>query len=262
MSTALRRTRDHLEATPRSLDNEQMTRLVRGDRGCLGDSLSAFGVVVLVGTLILSGMGMLGFSWVYVGVALFVGGFVVGSVAQGRSGKVRQAALESGSLVLGVVARSAAWLRRPGKRVGRVVMLFTVDPERRFDRGWLEGALAHLETEKTHLSAALQRLLDDSDAFECVAVPPEYLPAGAPQRVYLGALIVHPERLEGRYLGGDDDREAHDDGDDDDLDGPERAPTVLAIVGPSTGFVEHMPILEFRPEEDRSVGQNPDPDPN
>jgi hypothetical protein len=55
--------------------------------------------------------------------------------------------------------------------------------------------------------------------------------------LYLASLHVHPERLEGGYLGADDDREAADR----DFDTPGRPPTVVAIVDPERGFIEQIP---------------------
>jgi hypothetical protein len=52
-------------------------------------------------------------------------------------------------------------------------------------------------------------------------------------------MIVHPERLDGSYLGAEDDRE---DGElERDLDVPSRPPTVAVIVHPEHGFIEQVP---------------------
>ncbi|NVB40201.1 hypothetical protein G6O69_20305 [Pseudenhygromyxa sp. WMMC2535] len=245
MSTGLRHVRDRYEATPRGLDGDDMDRLKRGDRGCLGDLLAGAGAITLVILLVLSGMGRVGFAWVYVGVALFVGGFAVGAVSQARSGRERQAALESGPLVFGVVLRSAPWLRRPGKRPGRAVVLLCTDPQRRFDREWLERTAASLEArlanpESGADSVPLRALLADEDLFASHAVPKALLaePPSAGE-VYLSAMIVHPERLEGGYLGAEDDREA--DARDEALDAPTRPPVIAAIVAPERGFIEQAP---------------------
>ena len=52
-------------------------------------------------------------------------------------------------------------------------------------------------------------------------------------------LFAAPARLEGGYLGGDDDREAGDL--DLDIDAPKRRPTMLVIVEPGVAFVEQVP---------------------
>src|SRR5690606_35868794 len=100
VSPILDRARDRFEATPRSLDDDDLTRIARGDRGCLGDLLSGLGAVSLVAAMILSALDKIAFAWAYVGVVIWVGGFAWGAVSQSRSGKHRKAALESGPLVL------------------------------------------------------------------------------------------------------------------------------------------------------------------
>lgn len=247
MSQALARVRDRFEATPRSLDDEQLTRIARGDRGCLGDLVSGLGAILLVTAVILGATETISFSWTYAAVGLWVGGFAWGTVVQARSGKRRKAALESGPLVRAVVLRAEDWLRRPGKRAGRAVVLLTTDEARRFDRDWLEQAAvrveAGLEAETGDASwVPLRALLADRDAFGLEQVPAALLGEDAVDTVYAASMIVHPERLEGGYLGGDDDREAGEL--DVDLDAPSRPPVVVAIVDPEHGFIEQAP----RPE--------------
>jgi hypothetical protein len=243
---ALARARDRFEATPRSLDDEQLTRIARGDRGCLGDLLSGIGAVALVAAVILGAMGTISYSWTYLAVALWIGGFVWGTVAQPRSGKLRKAALESGPLVLAVALRDEPWLRRPGKRVGRAVVLFTTDDERRFDRDWLERVARHLDAELDAnvgtgaSSVPLRALLVDHDAFGLHRVPSDLLTPDERERpVYLASMVVHPEWLEGGYLGAEDDREASEL--ERDIDAPNRPPTVPVIVHPEHGFIEQIP---------------------
>jgi hypothetical protein len=248
VSQALARARDRFEATPRSLDNDELTRIARGDRGCLGDLLSGLGAVALVTTVILGAMETISFSWTYVAVAVWIGGFVWGTVAQTRSGKLRKAALESGPLVLAVVMRDEPWLRRLGKRVGRAVVLFSTDSERRFDRDWLEQLAGRLEAavssfdEGGHVAAwiPLRALLADPESFGVHAVPSELFAADEREaKVFLASMIVHPEWLEGGYLGAEDDREAGEQ--DRDLDTPNRPPTLAVIVDPEHGFIEQVP---------------------
>lgn len=245
MPHALARARDRFEATPRSLDDDDLTRIARGDRGCLGDVLSGLGAIALVATVILGAMGTISFSWTYLAVGVWIGGFVWGTVAQARSGKLRKAALESGPLTLAVVVRDEPWLRRPGKRAGRVVVLFTTDEAHRFDRDWLERAAKHLAAELDSNAGAaewipLRALLADPDAFGLHRAPAELLAVedrGA--AVYLASMVVHPERFDGGYLGAEDDREAGEL--ELDIDTPTRPPTVLVIVDPEHGFIEQAP---------------------
>lgn len=242
MSRALARARDRFELTPRKLDDEALDRIVRGDRGCLGDVLSGLGAVLLVTTMILGAMDIIAWSWAYVGVALWVGGFVLGTFSQARSGKQRRVSLEAAPLVLAVVLRDEAWLRRPGKQAGRVVVLFSTTPERRFDREWLEAAAAKLERQlgEPNDDAArvpLRMLLADRQSFGCHRVPADLSPDDA--ELWLASVIIHPERLEGGYLGGEDDREAAEQG--LEIDGPSRPPVLALFVDPPRGFIEQVP---------------------
>jgi hypothetical protein len=245
VSHALARARDRFEASPRSLDDDDLTRIARGDRGCLGDVLSGLGAIALVTTVILGAMGTISFSWTYLAVGVWIGGFVWGTVAQARSGKQRKSALESGPLTLAVVIRDEPWLRRPGKRAGRVVVLFTTDAEHRFDRDWLERVAKHIEAELgRHAGVAewipVRALLADPDAFGLHRAPSDLLaPEDRGCAVYLASMVVHPERFDGGYLGAEDDREAGEL--ELDIDAPNRPPTVVAIVHPEHGFIEQVP---------------------
>lgn len=251
MSQILARARARFEATPRKLDDEALDRIARGDRGCLGDLLSGIGALTLIGTMILAAMGMLEFGWAYVGVALWVGGFLLGTYSQARSGRERRAALEAGPLVLGVVMRDQAWLRRPGKQAGRVVVLFSTSPARRFDRDALEASAAALDRVLAEPSDAPERvplraLLADDEGFGCHAVPPGLLADDA--ELWLASVIAHPERMLAGYLGGEDDIEAGKQ--DLDLDAPMRPPTLVLFVDPARGFVEQAPQVPARPPSD------------
>jgi hypothetical protein len=250
VSSALVRARGRFETTPRSLADDELTRIARGDRGCLGDVLSGLGAIALVTSVILGAMGTISFSWTYVAVGVWIGGFVWGTVAQTRSGKIRKTALESGPLTLAVVVRDEPWLRRPGKRAGRVVVLFTTDDAHRFDRDWLERVAKHLEAELDGNAGAaewipLRALLADPDAFGLHRAPSGLLAPdsrgaeGRESSVYLASMVVHPERFDGGYLGAEDDREAGEL--DLDIDTPNRPPTVLVIVDPELSFIEQVP---------------------
>jgi hypothetical protein len=123
-------------------------------------------------------------------------------------------------------------------------VLFTTDSERRFDRDWLERLAERLETKLAGSQAPglipLRALLADSEAFGVHAVPSELVASeGGEGPVYLASMIVHPEWLEGGYLGAEDDREAGEL--DRDLDTPNRPPTLAVIVDPEHGFIEQVP---------------------
>lgn len=255
MSQILARARDRFEATPRSLDDDELTRIARGDRGCLGDALSGLGAVSMVGAMILSALDLIAFEWAYLGVAIWIGGFVWGTILQSRSGKHRKGALESGPLVLAVVLRAEEWLRRPGKRVGRAVVLFCTQPERRFDRAWLEQLARQLERRLDASAGApnwvpLRALLADRDSFGVHPIPSGLLEHDENEQLYLASLLVHPERLAGGYLGFEDDREAGEL--DLDLDAPTRLATVVVIVDPERGFIEQVPHSAPPPSEQPS----------
>jgi hypothetical protein len=244
VSQLLARARARFEATPRSLEDDELTRIARGDRGCLGDLLSGLGAVTLVTAMILSALELIAFAWAYIGVAIWVGGFVYGTLSQSRSGQQRKGALESGPLVLASVLRADEWLRRPGKRVGRAVVLFTTDPARRFDREWLEPIAKQLERRLDGAAGTtewvpVRALLADRDSFGVHPIPADLLERGDAQQLYLASMLVHPERLEGNYLGGEDDREANELG--LELDATLRPATVVAIVDPERGFIEQVP---------------------
>jgi len=248
----LARARDRFEATPRSLDDDELIRIARGDRGCLGDALSGLGAVTLVAAMILSALDMIAFEWAYVGVAIWIGGFAWGTILQSRSGKQRKGALESGPLVLAVVLRAEEWLRRPGKRVGRAVVMFSNAPDRRFDRAWLEQLATQLEQRLDGDAGApdwvpLRALLADRDSFGVQRVPAGLLEQDLAEPLWLASVLVHPERLDGGYLGFEDDREAGEL--DLDLDAPTRRATVVAIVDPERGFIEQVPCPVSAPSK-------------
>ncbi len=257
MSSGLARVRARYEATPRKTDDELLDRIARGDRGCLGDLLSGLGALTLIVTMALGAMGLIAWSWAYVGVGLWVGGFFLGTLSQARSGRLRKAALESGPLVIASVLRCDEWLRRPGKRAGRAVVLFTTDPARRFDREWLDKVAKHVERRLSEPSGGNERvplraLLGDPETFGVHLVPSDLLPedeSGSSIDVYLASAMIHPERLEGAYLGAEEDAEADRAG--LSIDAPTRPPAVVLFVDPSRGFVEQVPRLERAGEPER-----------
>lgn len=274
MSTALDHTRARFETTPRALEDDELVRIARGDRGCLGDLVSGLGAVLLISAAILGAMGRISFTWTYVAAAVWIGGFVWGTVAQTRSGKLRKAALEQGPLVMAVVLRSEDCLQRPGKRVGRAVVAFTTADGRRFDREGLDALAAALEAGKDSDAARASEwvaLLDDPDAFGVFAVEPAVLGPGLAGRddseagaedcwaedCWVAAMHVHPERLDGDYLGYLEDCEAAER--ELELDAPTRAPTVLAIVDPERGFIEQVPRAPARsPSEAAAAADDED----
>jgi hypothetical protein len=227
VSEALEKVRSKYEAAPRKLD-ATLDRLARGDRGCLPDIVSGVGVLTLLTFLILSGLQLVGFRWVYLGAAMWIGGFFWGSYMQAQSGVRRKKALERGPLVEARTLWRESHLGRKGRQVGAAVVLFRVDEEGRFDLDGLEalaerlapaeGEPADCVSELVHREPTSEITLKSEDADPLVRVPEAFEPVG---ESWLARVVVYPDRLEARKL--------------------ERGDPLLLIVDPGLGFVEHIP---------------------
>ena len=66
--------------TPRTLD-EDLKRKARGDRGCLGDALSATGALAAFVLGVTASLGMTPMGWALVPVGVLITGFVIGAVS-------------------------------------------------------------------------------------------------------------------------------------------------------------------------------------
>ena len=178
-------------AVPRKLDAE-LERRARGDRGCLFDLLSLGGILGMFAALIASQMGLIAFSWTYVGVAVWVGSYFVGLTRQSRSGKARQAALEAGPFALGTVIRCTPHLTEAGnRRAGRAVVVYSLDEQVRTERTALGG-----------LASALARVPAPGASTDCAPVGPSRMEANERQRL---ARLLHDEfAFDTVALGGDD----------------------------------------------------------
>jgi hypothetical protein len=190
-------------STPRELD-EVLGRIARGDRGCLPDAVAGTGALLLFAALVMSSLEILGTAWVYVGAGVWVGGFAWGVFAQGRSTRVRRAAMESAPLVLGRVVHCDPHLGEPGKRVGRALVVLSLrDPERLAPEGLvtcaeaLRGGPADLERE----APAVHELLGDPFEIAVVPIPKEI--AGRSE-CFAARVVVFPDRLETGVTGPDE----------------------------------------------------------
>ncbi len=216
-------------AVPRELD-ARLDRKARGDRGCLFDLISLAGILIMFGCLIASQMGLIAFSWTYLGAAIWVGSYFFGLTRQSKSAKLRRAALESGPLVLGAVVRCTPHLRAAGaKRAGRAVVVYSLDEGLRFDAHWLEGvaeglaAWPALDAGVTPIGpqGRARRLLHDEFCFEGVdlggvELEGQDLPAGT----WLARVVVDPELLSAPLSG--------------------RGAQLPLIVDPTRNFAEHV----------------------
>lgn len=135
--------RQRYEATPRALD-EELTRISRGDRGCVGDLIAGVGALGVLVFGVIASMGAGGWGYMAVSAALLVGGFVASTIHQGRSGAARRRALAEGPLVLAKVLRSEKPLEGAGEVFVLSTVVFTTAPERRFDAAALDQLAARL----------------------------------------------------------------------------------------------------------------------
>src|SRR5688572_14096477 len=98
MSDALAPVRQRYEATPRTLDDD-LARMARGDRGCLGDALAGAGGLGMVVFGVLASLGVLGWGFLIAALVLMVTGFFMSTAAQAKSAPIRRRAITEGPLV-------------------------------------------------------------------------------------------------------------------------------------------------------------------
>jgi len=219
-SFALAETRRRYEATPRTLDDD-LQRMARGDRGCLGDAISGAGAVGILVSGILAYMGYLGVGFLAVFVAMLIAGFVLSAAAQTRSGPARHKALTEGPLALGRVLRADPALFEPGDVTHPALVVFAVDAPHRFDAAYLHGVAAALlalrdASEAPADQADVAAMLRDPNRVAPLRLPPTL---AGPGDAWLGVVSVDPQRLPARRV-------------EDNL--------VPVIAAPGLGFVEHV----------------------
>jgi hypothetical protein len=217
VSTALQKAHQRYAATPRELD-ALLERKARGDRGCIFDLFSGVGILSSFACLIASQMGVIAFTWTYLGIAVWVGSYFLGARAQGQSGQQRRLAMEQGRLVPSVVVTGEAHLRQGGnRRSGRALVLFALREEGAgFELSGTQRKLAELldgelpEGDGPGLTH-LRKALGDEFCFDFVPIGPELrstLGVGKSDDergdVYMTRVVVDPEQAEeGKVRGGD-----------------------------------------------------------
>lgn len=218
-SFALAETRRRYESTPRTLDDD-LQRMARGDRGCLGDAIAGVGAL---GILVFGVLGYLGFTGMgptAVAAALLIGGFVLSSAAQVKSAPLRHRALTAGPLVLGRVLRTDPALYEPGETPHPALVLFAVDEPHRFDADYLRdlaGKLAALrDGDAPAGQEGVQARLRDPARADILELPAAL---SAPGHAFVGTVSVDPRRLPARKIEAD---------------------VVPVIAAPGLGFVEHV----------------------
>lgn len=217
--SALVAARRRYETTPRTLDDD-LQRMARGDRGCLGDAVAGLGAVGLIVSGVLSYLGLIGHGLTILSAALLLGGFFLSASVQARSGPLRQRALTEGPLALGRVVRASPALFEPGDASYPALVVFTVDPDRRFDTRYLHAVadrvLALREAPAAAETAAALQMLRDENQIAVLRLPAAL---SGPGTAYLGVISVDPKRLPARRV-------------EDNL--------VPVIASPELGFVEHV----------------------
>lgn len=220
MTTALAQTRQRYEATPRQLDDD-LQRMARGDRGCLGDAIAGAGALGLIAFGILGYLGFGGLLFTVLSAAMLIGGFALSAVAQARSGPIRRQAVLEGPLVQGRVLRADPALYQPGDASYPALVVFALDPERRFDAGFVHALAERLLALRGASpvppdQAAAAAMLDDPNAVAPLRLPPSL--AGDAE-AYMAVISVDPRRLPDKRL----------------TDG-----LVTLIASPAAGFAEHV----------------------
>jgi hypothetical protein len=220
MTEALATTRRRYEATPRALDDD-LQRMARGDRGCLGDVIAGLGALAIVVFGVLASFSYVGWGFMMIGTVMLLAGFVLSAAAQVRSAPLRRRALTEGPLVLARVVAADPALYEPGDAVLPARVVFAPDPARRFDGAFLRElgqrlqALQRADTtppEQTAVAAVLR----EPNRVDTVRLPATL--AGADE-AYLAVVAVDQRRLPGRRI---------EDGE------------LTLIVDPRSGFAEHV----------------------
>lgn len=218
----LERVRKRYDETPREFDDD-LTRMSRGDRGCLGDGLAGGGALGAILTGFAAAYGLLPPILPFVCILFLVAGFFVGTAAQITDTRRRQKALTAGPLVACHVLRAEDYLSEKGRRRGRAIVVFSPDPEVRFDGRFLRKTVRRLERSLEQpgavvakdSAAGLARGIDEYGFHRL----PESISEG--HEAWIADVLVDPDRLEGGKLG-------------------ERQPGLTAIVVTDQAFIEHV----------------------
>lgn len=192
--------------------------MARGDRGCLGDALSAAGAVLTVLLALLAGFGLLPLGAPFVGVGLLIVGYVLSSKAQRQSTKERTKALKEAPLAYAVLVDPPASLREPGRAVARCAAVFSLDDAHRFDTDRLMELAERVAADRGERAETIAALLGDRFKAGCHPVPAAYEP---PPDTFAANVVVYGDRLEDQVL-------------------PSGAPSIPVIVDTQQGFIEHV----------------------
>lgn len=185
---------------PRTL-GPAWTRIVRGDRGCLYDAISLAGALVTGGLAMVSALEWLPFEWVYAGVAMWGGGFVLGTRNQMRSSQERRLQLSEAPVVAVAVLEAGPELLEPPetRKTGRALVLYAEKEGQERDCSALLTALGRvLEISKAggakapKLASQLQGLRDDPFCFDHLALDPQEI---GQDGYVLTRMVIYEERL-------------------------------------------------------------------
>lgn len=220
MTDALAETRRRYEATPRVLDGD-LSRMARGDRGCLGDGLAGLGGVSIIVFGVLASFSVLGWGFMIASTLLLLVGFVLSTTAQVKSAPARRLALTEGPLVLARVVQGDPALYEPGNAALPARVVFAPAPARRFDGQLLRTLGQRLQAlQRADATppdqAAVASVLREPGNVATVRLPPSL--AGE-EEAYLAVVVVDQARLPARRI---------EDGE------------VTLIVDPRSGFAEHV----------------------
>lgn len=208
-------------ATPRTLDDE-LIRMSRGSRGCLGDALSASGAVLTFVIGIMAVLGIAPASVAVVGLGVMITGLFVGGRAQNQNGKLRKAALEGGAVVFGQLLDVEAHIRKRGRRVARGVVMFSTDPSLSHSAEALAELARRITGEGRDATrpdmAPVRHLINDPAGTGVFALPEDLGPD-----LYVADVVVYPERFPANAWSGDQ-------------------PAFALFVDVERSFVEQVPI--------------------
>jgi hypothetical protein len=213
----MEKARERYELAPREFD-EGLELASRGDRGCLGDSISGVGAIATLGLGVGAAAGLLPLLAPFFGITLLVVGYVLSSGAQRRSSDERAAVLEAAPLLAVHLVSPPVGLFESSRAVVRAVGVFSTAEARRFDDAYLRKVGEALIAAKTELPANLAALFEDEFA---AGFHPVGAALGGEPDTYAARVVVYHERLVERRL-------AHD------------APEIACIVDVPGGFIEHV----------------------
>jgi len=220
MSDALALVRQRYEATPRTLDDD-LSRMARGDRGCLGDALAGAGGLGMVVFGVLASLGVLGWGFLIAALVLLVTGFFLSTATQAKSAPIRRRAITEGPLVLARVVQGDAVLYEPGDAVLPARVVYSADPARRYDSAYLQAlgqrmqALARIDAAPADQANAWA-VLREANRVETVRLSGALAGDG---EAYLSVVMVDQRRLPGKRLENGE---------------------LTLIVDPRSGFAEHV----------------------